>query len=291
MFLKLLKFIEKIFLFLLEIVLAILEGRRPKLQKGGKESIIIIILAFLGFFLFINLRSSSQCFFNCSQQNDENNNNILKSENFIPRKEATSSIEKNYKNLYLVTRVIDGDTLEIASGQIVRLIGIDAPEVSECYGDPATQFLKNLLENREISLEKDVSEMDKYKRLLRYVYLDDLFVNEYLVNEGYAKAENYPPDVKYQELFKLAETSAKKAKRGLWKTECVENYEKVKGKSDTNSNCIIKGNISWSGEKIYHLPGCPYYKQTTINETAGERYFCTEWEAIQAGWRKANNCP
>ena len=63
------------------------------------------------------------------------------------------------------------------------------------------------------------------------------------------------------------------------------------GNSDTNTNCLIKGNISASGEKIYHLPGCGSYKKTVITESKGERWFCSEKEAISAGWRKAKNCP
>lgn len=57
-------------------------------------------------------------------------------------------------------------------------------------------------------------------------------------------------------------------------------------------NCIIKGNVSFNtGEKIYHLPGCPYYSSTKIDQNYGERWFCSEDEAVTAGWRKAYNCP
>jgi hypothetical protein len=54
---------------------------------------------------------------------------------------------------------------------------------------------------------------------------------------------------------------------------------------------LIKGNISSSGEKIYHLPGCDYYNQTVVDESKGEKWFCSEAEALAAGWRKAKNCP
>ncbi len=60
----------------------------------------------------------------------------------------------------------------------------------------------------------------------------------------------------------------------------------------TESDCLIKGNVSYkTGEKIYHLSNCPYYNSTVINESYGERWFCSEAEAIKAGWRKAYNCP
>jgi hypothetical protein len=61
--------------------------------------------------------------------------------------------------------------------------------------------------------------------------------------------------------------------------------------SDTSENCDIKGNISSSGEKIYHSPGCASYSRTVIDTSAGERWFCSESEAESAGWRKAKNCP
>ena len=82
---------------------------------------------------------------------------------------------------------------------------------------------KKLIEGKEIRLEKDVSEMDKYGRLLRYVFVknesspsSELMVNEYLVREGFAHVSTFPPDVKYQELFLNAQREASKNNRGLW---------------------------------------------------------------------------
>jgi len=68
-----------------------------------------------------------------------------------------------------------------------------------------------------VTLEKDISETDKYGRLLRYVYVDDLFVNGELVRLGYAEAVSYPPDVKYQEVLSELEREARDEGRGLWK--------------------------------------------------------------------------
>ncbi len=61
--------------------------------------------------------------------------------------------------------------------------------------------------------------------------------------------------------------------------------------SENVDDCVIKGNISSSGEKIYHLPGCGSYSRTVIDESAGEEWFCSEDDAEAAGWRKAKNCP
>jgi len=122
-----------------------------------------------------------------------------------------------------VTRVIDGDTIDVTIyGQSyrVRYIGIDTPEVypnEEPYGLEATLKNRELVEGKTVTLEKDISETDKYGRLLRYVYVDDLFVNGELVRLGYAEAVSYPPDVKYQEVLSELEREARDEGRGLWK--------------------------------------------------------------------------
>ena len=127
----------------------------------------------------------------------------------------------------LVTKVIDGDTIEVEGGIRVRLIGIDTPETVDprrpvqCFGKEASNELKNLVDGKRIILEKDISETDKYDRLLRYVYvpLGDnqmLFVNDYMVREGFALVLTYPPDVKHNEQFRQAEREAREERRGLW---------------------------------------------------------------------------
>lgn len=127
----------------------------------------------------------------------------------------------------IVIKVIDGDTIELQSGEKVRLIGIDTPETKDprrpvgCFGKEASNKTKNLIEGQEIILQKDISETDKYKRLLRYVFLplEDgqlLFVQDYLVREGFAKVLTYPPDVKFNEQLREAEEFAKINKKGLW---------------------------------------------------------------------------
>lgn len=216
-----------------------------------------------------------------------------------------------------VKRVVDGDTIELTDGRKLRYIGIDTPETvdpnrpSGCFGKEASNKNKELVENKEIELEKDVSETDKFGRLLRYVYLTDTeMVNEKMVRDGYAFARTYPPDVKYQEKLRQAEADARTNNRGLWAscssdgksaaasiepliigevTNIKESPNVAGVTTNGNNTCLIKGNISGSGN-IYHLPGCGSYDKTVINETAGERWFCTEAEAVQAGWRKAKNC-
>ena len=118
-----------------------------------------------------------------------------------------------------VTRVIDGDTIIIDTGQRVRYIGIDTPEVypqREAFGIEAWQANRRLVEGKEVRLEKDVSETDKYGRLLRYVFVEETFVNAELVRQGLAEAKAYPPDIKYQDLLDKLEREAREARRGMW---------------------------------------------------------------------------
>lgn len=125
-----------------------------------------------------------------------------------------------------VIRVIDGDTIKIEGDKVVRYIGIDTPETVhpskpvQCYGKEASDKNRELVEGKEIKLEKDISETDKYDRLLRYVWLGDMLVNEYLTREGYAYSSAYPPDVKYQDRFLEAQKLAREEKRGLWGEVC-----------------------------------------------------------------------
>ncbi len=142
----------------------------------------------------------------------------------------------DYNNI-LVTRVVDGDTLQLESGEKVRLIGIDTPEMHESnklyrdaqrakenittiqkLGRRSYQFTRELVEGKRVSLEFDVERYDKYKRLLAYVYLKDnnLFVNAEIVKQGYASLMTYPPNVKYVGLFQKLYQEARDNRRGLW---------------------------------------------------------------------------
>ncbi len=101
----------------------------------------------------------------------------------------------------------------------MRYIGIDAPEVHpqpEAYGIEAWQAHRRLVEGKRVRLERDASETDQYGRLLRYVYVDSVFVNAELVREGLARAKAYPPDTKYQDYLEQIEAEAREAGRGIW---------------------------------------------------------------------------
>lgn len=198
-----------------------------------------------------------------------------------------------------VLEVIDGDTLKIKNNVRVRLLGIDSPEKGECYYGEARTALRDLVLNKVVRLDKDITDKDKYERLLRYVILekdgeDNLLVNDYLVRNGFAFDVRYAPDNRYRDLLSSAEEIAKKERRGLWG---VCDYEEVASLREEDSgpfdpNCVIKGNISEKGYgKTYLIKGCDNYNRVKIDVRKGEAYFCSEAEAINAGFRKATNCP
>lgn len=130
------------------------------------------------------------------------------------------------EQVFKVVKVVDGDTITLDDGRTIRYIGIDTPETVDprqpvqCYGKEASDKNKELVEGKEVRLAKDVSEYDKYKRTLSYIYVGDIFVNDYLVRNGYAKSSSYPPDVKHQDQFKQAEQEARANKRGMWSDAC-----------------------------------------------------------------------
>lgn len=115
-----------------------------------------------------------------------------------------------------VTKVIDGDTIEVEGEFRVRYIGVDTPEKGEPYYTEALQANQKLVEGKEVRLERDVSNTDKYGRLLRYVYVGDTFVNAELVTQGYARVHAYPPDTKYQIYLQVAEIEAQQNNKGIW---------------------------------------------------------------------------
>ena len=110
-------------------------------------------------------------------------------------------------NTYKVIRVVDGDTFKInynGKEESVRLIGIDTPESvhpdaskNVVEGKSASDYAKNLLEGKDITLEFDVQERDHYGRLLAYAYFGGTMVNKLLLQEGYAQVSTYPPNIKY----------------------------------------------------------------------------------------------
>jgi len=129
-----------------------------------------------------------------------------------------------------VVNVVDGDTIDVLIGGRefrVRYIGIDTPETVDprrpvgCFGREASERNRALVEGETVGLERDVSETDRFGRLLRYVWADGEMVNARLVEEGYATAAEFPPDVRYADLFGALQADARANGRGLWGPACA----------------------------------------------------------------------
>jgi len=149
---------------------------------------------------------------------------------------ASCAAEARDYSSILVTRVIDGDTIVLADGERVRLVGIDTPETHFnkklerdmkhttrdyktiiALGKKATEFTRGLVLGKKVRLEFDIEKRDRYKRLLAYVYLPDgRMLNDEIVRAGYAKIYTFPPNVKHVDKFIESQKEARENNRGLW---------------------------------------------------------------------------
>jgi micrococcal nuclease len=122
----------------------------------------------------------------------------------------------SYSNYGFVSRVIDGDTIVLMDGRHIRYIGMDTPEKGDCYAQEATDYNRLLVGGEIVKLVRDKENKDQYGRLLRYVYVGDIFVNKRLVETGYAETFEIWPNTKYADEFKGAEDRAKEGRIGIW---------------------------------------------------------------------------
>ena len=196
-------------------------------------------------------------------------------------------------------RVVDGDTLEIA-GTKIRMHGIDAPESKQtCQangktyrcGQKSTVALRELIGSDDVRCEG--TDQDRYGRVIAVCFVGQTNLNASLVSQGWALAYR-----RYSNAFVGEEAEAKSNNRGLWAGSFIAPWDWRKGARFTATDrttstdqapdgCVIKGNVSRDGSKIFHVPGGRHYEQTRIDESKGERWFCTEAEANVAGWRKS----
>ena len=187
--------------------------------------------------------------------------------------------------------VVDGDTIEIA-GQRIRLEGIDAPEAAQscnggkagvlACGRAATRALSELIGQEDVSCES--AGTDKYGRMLGLCFLDGEDINRYMVESGNAWAY-----IKYSTRYEAVEAGARALKTGIWSSENQPAWEFRKtlwqvAEVTSPAGCAIKGNVSRHGQ-IYHVPWSAWYDKVSIDEARGERWFCSEDEAVKAGWR------
>lgn len=195
-----------------------------------------------------------------------------------------------------VVSVPDGDSIQLADGRRVRLLGIDAPERDRCMAGEAREALVRFVDGKHMRLKDIVT--DDYGRVLAIVIVEDLptwisylwsranalplnpdpLVNRAMLSSGLAKY-TFSASEGYKETLKTAYEEARTEKRGIFSSACRTQP----------GECLIKGNLR-DGKKIYHLESCDNYKQVIIDEAFGDHWFCSEKEAITAGFSKASGC-
>ncbi|MBP0440180.1 thermonuclease family protein [Tianweitania sediminis] len=211
--------------------------------------------------------------------------------------------DESVRSLVGRASVIDGDTIEIA-GERIRINGIDAPESSQlCEDDQGRSYRCGAISARAIDqllaesrpVRCEFVERDQYGRFVGDCFrADGLGVAAAMVRAGMAM--DWP---RYSGgAYADEQSAAAVEKAGIWQGEFQPPWEWRAAQRNsspvapliapvTSDGCDIKGNISRSGERIYHVPGMRDYDRTRINERAGERWFCREAEAGDAGWRPA----
>lgn len=202
-------------------------------------------------------------------------------------------------------RIVDGDTFKV-NGETIRLFGIDAPEAGQkcnkrgggkwACGKEAIEFLKRVLRtfSNNFTIRCTYDERDDYGRPLakcsmvsknrkRRLVIDS--INQIMVRSGYAWAFR-----KYSMKYAALEDRVKRNSGGVWQAPTMPPWEYRAQKwkvaaQEAPKGCPIKGNINRKQEKIYHAPWSPWYTRTKVSLKKGERWFCSEADAIRAGWR------
>lgn len=190
-----------------------------------------------------------------------------------------NSINSSDKNILIVKRVVDGDTIEIENGPYIRLASAQSPEKGNCYFEEAKDYLATLVEGNAVEIEFE--SMGSYGRPNAYIYVDGNLVNKLMIQEGYGRYEGREKSssLGMQQAYEDAKTN----KKGLWGA-CVSTKNAKEG-------CLIKGNVTINtDEKTYLFPGCSNYDRTEVDLDKGEDWFCSEKQAQDAGFVKSGSC-
>ena len=169
-----------------------------------------------------------------------------------------------------MVRVVDGDTIVVDRGrgdERLRYIGMDTPEtvkpgsLVEWMGREASAANRALVAGRTVVLEKDVSEVDRYGRLLRHVWLRGdggwVLVDLELVRDGYARVSTYPPDVKYADLYLAAQVDAREHDRGLWGAGPLDFRSPEDGATVTSPSIVVRGTAPAGSRVVRDIPSAP----------------------------------
>jgi len=181
-----------------------------------------------------------------------------------------------------VVEVVDGDTFFIQNRQPIRLYGINAPEIGNCYSEQSKDELSKMILGKEVRLTG--LQADHYGRVVADVFLKDgTYINLNMVKGGYAVyIRAYDQNI---EKIKEAGGIARQNKIGIFSNDCYQ-------KEPENPKCKIKGTLDEKSpdRKFYLKPSCAYYDSVVVEKYLGEQWFCSEQEAVHAGFQKSPNC-
>lgn len=260
-----------------------------------------VILAIAFFFLGVQLSPSKT-----SEQVNTTPTQVTQSDAVESKEEVETENDVepvNNEEIGTIVSISDGDTLRVLVGtneMNIRLIGIDTPEIHhqdepiQCYGVAAKQGLSNLILNKEVRLEKDVSDVDKYDRYLRYIWIGDTLVNEYMTKNGYAMASSYPPDTKYQDLIDTGEKYAKDNLIGFWaKENCDGNvYTGTYKDPKVNQETAIQEPVKTTASGNTNIaPIAPVTNTNTNNKYACDcKKTCAKMSSCEEAQYQLNVC-
>lgn len=200
---------------------------------------------------------------------------------FIFKQYKSYFLKKTNRIEVMINRVIDGDTIVIEGGEIIRLYEINAPEnPKDCLGVDAKNRMEELVSGKKVGLE--TFGRDNFGRMLTYVYMDKLLVNDVIVEEGLAYFVKGKTFTQNSVLIEQSQEKARLAGRGVWSNLCLTKKD----------SCMIKGNYRPADNtRIYHTPDCYNYDKITIKPGTSDRWFCNEGEAKKLGFIKSKDCP
>lgn len=180
---------------------------------------------------------------------------------------------------FKVSLAIDGDTVLLSDGRLVRYIGINAPEIAhddkpaEYWGEESHLFNRRLVENKWVRLEYDIEAKDRYGRLLAYVFLrDGTFVNGKLVKQGFAYVLPKAPNLRYHKLLLKLQQQAIEENRGLWIRKLEDTEEFYMGNRRS---------------RRFHRPQCAYGQRIAPHNRI---IFKSKCQAFKAGYSPCRKC-
>jgi len=179
-----------------------------------------------------------------------------------------------------VVQIIDGDTFKLQNKQTIRLSSLDAPALDKCMGEESKKALSKLVLRKRVILLEPYA--DRYGRIIALVISDGRIINEIMIRNGYAVDTGDNSAAK--KALRDANDYARENKLGIFNSKCSQTVP-------LNPDCVIKGNHNQRQDRpLYSYPGCANYNRTIIDVWKDDEWFCSETEALKAGYTKSGDC-